>query len=110
MPRKPPSPTRARGSSKPYHLTPPMRRGISPRFFEMSEYDFQDLCCDLFELEPGIASCEVYGKRGETQRGVDLLARTSTGGGTELGQCKCPHPFPPPHIPTPTPPLLPPLA
>ena len=75
-----------------------MRRGIPPRFFEMSEYDFQDFCCELFEQEPRIASCEVYGKRGETQKGVDLFARTSSGGVTEVGQCKCTHRFPPAEI------------
>src|ERR1700682_2459172 len=97
MPRKRPSPKRASGSRKPYHLTPSMGRGIPPRFFEMSEYDFQDFCCELFEPEPGIASCEVYGKRGEAQKGVDLFARTS-GGAIEVGQCKCTHRFPPAEI------------
>jgi hypothetical protein len=98
MPSSRSAPARPRASRQPNRLTLPMRRGISPPFFQMSEYDFQDLCCDLFNQEPEISSCEVYGKRGEAQRGIDLLARTSSGGAIEVGQCKCTRQFPPTEI------------
>jgi hypothetical protein len=75
-----------------------MRRGTPPPFYELNEYDFQGLCRDLFEEEPGVSSCELYGKRGEMQSGVDLLARRGSGGGIEVGQCKCWRHFPPAEI------------
>ena len=64
-------------------MRPRMNPSLSPPFYELDEYTFQDLCCDLFARQPGIATCNVYGKRGQRQRGIDLLAHRS-GDGKEV--------------------------
>lgn len=70
-------------------MRPRMSPSLSPPFYELDEYTFQRLCCDVFERQQGIATCSVYGRRGQGQRGIDLLARRSGGDGVEIGQCKC---------------------
>jgi hypothetical protein len=60
-----------------------------PAFYELGEYDFQDMSCDVFSEEPGIATCNVYGTRGQKQHGIDLLAHCDDGIHIEVVQCKC---------------------
>ena len=79
-------------------MRPRMNTSLSPPFYELDEYTFQDLCCDLLARQPGIATCDVYGTRAQKQRGIDLLARRSDGEGIEVGQCKCYTDFPPAKI------------
>src|SRR5262249_561217 len=69
-------------------MRPRMTPSLSPPFYELDEYTFQRLCCDVFERQQGIATCNVYGRRGQKQWGIDLLARRSGGDGIEVGQCK----------------------
>jgi hypothetical protein len=69
-----------------------------PAFSELGEYDFQDMSCDVFSEEPGIATCNVYGTRGQKQHGIDLLAHCDDGIHIEVVQCKCYEKFPPPKI------------
>jgi tetratricopeptide (TPR) repeat protein len=59
-----------------------------PQFHQLREYPFQELCHDIFEVQEGIATCEIYGRRGQGQRGIDLLASCDDGESTEVGQCK----------------------
>lgn len=66
-----------------------IRPGQTPPFHNLGEYVFQDLCRDLFEAQSGIATCEVYGTRGQSQFGIDLLANRVNAEGREVGQCKC---------------------
>ena len=66
-----------------------MNPSLPPRFHELDEYTFQDLCCDLFAEEESLASCDAYGVRGQTQLGIDLLAPRRDGDGNEVAQCKC---------------------
>ena len=68
---------------------------LSPPFYELDEYTFQNLCCDVLARQPGIVTCDVYGTRGQKQMGIDLLARRSDGEGIEVSQCKCYTDFPP---------------
>ncbi len=75
-----------------------IRQGELPPFHLLDEYDFQGLCRDLLDVEPEIATCEVYGKRGEPQDGIDLLAHRKGVDGIEVGQCKCYEDFPPAKI------------
>lgn len=75
-----------------------IRPGQLPPFHQLDEYTFQDLCRDLFDAEPSVATCEVYGVRGQAQYGIDLLARTVDGDGIEVGQCKCYETFTPRQI------------
>lgn len=70
-------------------MLPRVNESLSPPFHEMTEYPFQDLCCELFGRQEGIATCEVYGTRGQKQRGIDLWAQCVGGNGSEVGQCKC---------------------
>ncbi len=79
-------------------LQPSTRVGASPRYYELDEYTFQDMCRDLFEAEPRIATCDVYGVRGESQFGIDLLAFRTGNDGVEVGQCKCYRDFDPSRI------------
>ena len=70
-----------------------MNPGISStdsfNLYKIGEYPFQDLCRDLFDDEQDIAFCEVYGKRGQSQDGIDLIAYRNIGTEIEVGQCKC---------------------
>jgi len=68
---------------------PRMDRSLPPLFSELGEYTFQELCCDLFERQEGISTCEIYGVRGQAQYGIDLLAHRKDGLAIEVGQCKC---------------------
>ncbi len=70
-------------------MLPRVNESLSPPFHEMTEYPFQDLCCELFSRQEGIATCEVYGRRGQKQRGIDLWAHCVGGNSSEVGQCKC---------------------
>jgi hypothetical protein len=70
-------------------MNPGIRRGQTPPFYEMDEFSFQDMCRDLFEKEPDIETCEVYGTRGQSQYGIDLKAYRENDDGIEVGQCKC---------------------
>lgn len=51
-----------------------IRPGQLPPFHELDEYIFQDLCRDIFDAEPSVATREVYGLRGQAQHSIDLLA------------------------------------
>lgn len=74
---------------------PGLRPGAQPPLHTLGEYTFQELCRDLFDGEPEIATCEIYGIRGEKQDGIDLLAHRRNSDGIEVGQCKCYADFPP---------------
>jgi hypothetical protein len=82
----------------PIMMPPGIRPGEIPPFHRIGEYVFQDLCRDLFDAEPDIAVCEIYGVRGQSQDGIDLIARRKNNDGIELGQCKCYEDFPPRYI------------
>ncbi len=78
----------------PSSVPPRIKRPDPPPFHEMDEFDFQKLCCDLLYQEPNVATCDIYGHKGEAQDGVDLLAYREQQDGVELGQCKCYKNFP----------------
>ncbi len=67
-------------------------------FHKLNEYQFEDMCRDLLDTEPNIATCDTYGVRGQPQEGIDLLAYRNDGDGIEVGQCKCYKDFPPAKI------------
>src|SRR5688572_107765 len=81
-------------TNKEYAMIPRMDRSSSPPFHELDEYTFQNLCCDLHARQPAIATCDVYGTRGQRQRGIDLLAHRHGSMGKKVGQCKCYDDFP----------------
>ena len=45
-----------------------------PSFHDLRYEDFQRLCNELLAAEPGVTSSFEYGKPGEEQRGIDLIA------------------------------------
>ena len=55
----------------------------SPR---LSDYDFEDLCAELFENELGIRFYR-YGRRGDAQHGIDFLSESNSGKQIAI-QCK----------------------
>jgi hypothetical protein len=82
-------------------MMPPGISSTEPlQFHLLGEYPFQNLCRDLFDAEPEIAVCEVYGSRGQSQDGIDLIAHRKNDNGTEVGQCKCYNRFSPGQIKT----------
>lgn len=76
-------------------MFPEIRAGETPPFYELDEYTFQELCRDLLGKEPGVATCDIFGRRGQRQFGIDLRAPRMRGSGIEVGQCKCYQEFPP---------------
>lgn len=81
-----------------YFLPPGISPGEPPPYHRMDAILFQGLCRDLLDKEPGITTCEIYGKSGQAQYGVDLLAHRAINEGVEVGQCKCYKSFPPVEI------------
>lgn len=69
-------------------MLPPISPRQIPPFYKLGEYHFQELGRDLMEKEPNIATASLYGKRGQGQRGIDIIARRKSGDGIEVGQCK----------------------
>ena len=57
-------------------------------FLTKDEYIFQQLCRDIFSMEPDVSGCEIYGQRGQLQRGVDVWASRQPDQLIEVGQCK----------------------
>jgi len=79
-------------------LPPGINPSESPPYYEMNAYMFQGLCRDLLDKETEITTCDIYGKRGQSQYGIDLLAHRPLNEGIEVGQCKCYKSFPPAEI------------
>jgi tetratricopeptide (TPR) repeat protein len=70
-------------------MSPRMRPTLPPRFAEeMSDEDFEDLSRDLLAKEEGIRASERYGRSGQGQRGIDVLAYRKDSVELETGQCK----------------------
>jgi len=69
--------------------SPSIDTSIPPRFHEMDEYRFQRLVTDLYSYEPDIATSDEYGQRGQSDYGVDVIARRAAGDGQEVASCKC---------------------
>src|SRR5262245_2176429 len=67
-------------------------------FYQLEPDPLQELCRDLFEREEGISSCEIYGTKGQLQRGIDLIAWRKGSDVCEVGQCKCYEDFQPHEI------------
>ena len=68
-------------------ITPPLKPGSIPRFHELDEDAFEDLCRDLMQEEDDVVAAERYGTRGQRQFGADLLIDCADGS-LWVGQCK----------------------
>jgi hypothetical protein len=69
-----------------------------PAFWDLDAEAFEELCCDLFSRERGIARCEPFGVRGEGQLGIDLKAWQESDKGIEVAQCKAQKRFSPAEV------------
>lgn len=78
-------------------ITPNVNSNDPVSFWELGEYDFEEICCAIVHEQPGVAKADFYGVRGETQFGIDILAPLE-GGGYLCVQCKCYEKFPPKEI------------
>ena len=60
--------------------TPPVAPKVQTLpFNELSWRTFEQLCCRLVALQPGISGTpHLYGKLGEDQKGIDIVARFDT--------------------------------
>ncbi len=70
-------------------MIPSMDPADPPPFYQLGSEAFEELCRDVLEEESGIAYCELYGARGQTQLGVDIKAQRDDGYACEVAQCKC---------------------
>ncbi len=68
--------------------SPSPNRSRPPRFFEMDDEAFEELCCALFDKEPNIQKADRYRAPRECQFGIDILGER-VGGGVEVVSCKC---------------------
>jgi len=79
-------------------LSPRVNAKDPPPLWELGADAFEELCCDLLANEPGISRCELFGKRGERQLGIDLKAWREDNSGIEVAQCKAQQRFTPAEI------------
>lgn len=58
-----------------------------PRFFELGDDAFEDLCREVLQEEPYVEAVERYGDKGQRQLGIDLLI-VRNDRSLAVGQCK----------------------
>ena len=51
-------------------LTPPIRASDLAELHKLPFDEFKNLCRDLLDMQEDIAHCSVYGKSGQSQRGI----------------------------------------
>jgi len=71
------------------NIRPTISRSDTQRWHDLGEYKFEQLCCDLHGVQKEIATCQLYGLRGQEDKGVDHIAQRKEGKGKEVGQSKC---------------------
>jgi hypothetical protein len=69
-------------------MIPSMNPADPPSFHQLAPEVFEELCRDVLEEEGGIASCELYGVRGQSQLGIDIKAQRDDGYSCDVAQCK----------------------
>lgn len=79
-------------------MNPGIRTGQTPPFYQLHPRAFEEMCRDLFQQEPNVSTCDIYGIPGQMQDGIDVKACRKNGDGIEVGQCKCYKVFPPAKI------------
>src|SRR3989304_3773183 len=71
------------------NIQPTIMRSDTQRWCDLSDDEFERLCCDLHGIQKEIATCQLYGPRGQRDKGVDHIALRKRGNGKEVGQAKC---------------------
>lgn len=69
-------------------VTPPMRKGKVPPFYDLGEMPFQEFCRDLLDDLGHYKDCRIFGIRGQKQYGIDIRC-IKNNGGLDVVQCKC---------------------
>jgi tetratricopeptide (TPR) repeat protein len=70
-------------------MTPNIDPSAPPPFHELDSSTFERLTKDLLAKQEHIAVADLYGVGGQTQYGVDVVARHKDGDGSDVAQCKC---------------------
>ena len=70
------------------NIRPTIRRSDTQSWYDLSDDEFEQLCCDLHREQKEIATCQLHGTRGQTDKGVDHVAQRKRGNGKEVGQSK----------------------
>lgn len=69
--------------------SPPVKTRQQELPFEQLHWeDFEKLCLRLVRLEADIEHCALYGRRGQTQYGIDIFARKPLGDRYRVYQCR----------------------
>lgn len=69
-------------------MVQPQPSGGAFPFLSQDEYTFQKLSREVLSHEPDIGNCEIFGTRGQPQKGIDVLASRRSDAKIEVGQCK----------------------
>jgi hypothetical protein len=69
-------------------LSAPVEQTLPPPLHEMDWQRFERMTVDLYLYEPNIATSDPYGKNGQSQFGIDVIARRTNGAGIEVVSCK----------------------
>jgi tetratricopeptide (TPR) repeat protein len=70
------------------NIRPTIRQSDTQSWYDLSDDEFEQLCCDLHGEQKEIATCQLHGTRGQTEKGVDHVAQRKRGNGKEVGQSK----------------------
>jgi hypothetical protein len=76
-------------TSQNWNPRPPARTGAPVELYTLDDRLFERLCSELFEKEPSVDTCDIFGTPGQHQFGIDLIAREVDGIRIQVGQCKC---------------------
>lgn len=96
-------------SSIPAWLEEPPRQTIQPPvvtkvqdlpFDQLLWENFERLCLRLIRLEAEVEHCQLYGERGQNQKGIDIYAKLNGNGTYQTWQCKRERNFSPAKIRT----------
>lgn len=69
-------------------MNPRANRSLPPPFFEIGAMKFQEICSDLLAEDAAYLNPVVYGRNGQSQRGIDIEAPLRQPRGLHVGQCK----------------------
>src|SRR6266436_182096 len=69
-------------------MTPEIDRTLPPSFSAMSALKFQDFCAELMYQDSIYRNPVVYGRNGQDQKGIDILAPLRDTTGVHVAQCK----------------------
>lgn len=69
-------------------MTPSVNRSLPPVFSAVGAVKFQELCADLMAEDQIYLNPVVYGRNGQSQRGIDIEAPLRDKTGLHVGQCK----------------------